>query len=1026
MIVQEVRLENVKSYGSPAEVVRLSRGVNAICGQNGSGKSTILEAIGCALFLHLPYRHQDFVREGETSGTITVVVESRLDQRTYEIVRKVGNGAVHYVYDPDIHQQIARGEADVRRWLHQHLKIDEEVDLRALFLDSVGPPQGTLTAAFLDSPQERRSKFDRLLRVAEYDEAYRRLGALESAIDDERDEVKLAITRLEPLTERRREIEARLADVRERQYNLAVQLQRYVAEQKALEHEIEVYVRAEQEWHRAEHDLELAREREKSVNEALEHARVEYRRAADARQTCQRCQAGYEAYVQAVEHLRSLEADQNERDRLQKERIRASEQVQRLRSRIDLLDSDIARAEQAAHEAAELQKKIPEQEAAERRLQAARDARTESTQLQKHISSLESQIDRARRHAEQLEKDVASALEQQPIAAELSARRENHQRLTDELAAANRAVGELTALRRSLDEARQRAERGRKQLEEIDAQIAVASASQEDAAQLEAHETTRQQIAEQRAAATSHLEHARATRQQVAGGLCPFLHEACRNLRPGVTLEAHFDEEIRAWSARLSDLDRHLQEIDRRVQIAREAKAKADALPQLQRQRERLVADLRQEAEKIAQDQAKIQKTAELATRATEVKRAAQAAELLVREAERAAHEVSRLGPLRQALDEARATLLTLQSELDTAQRRLDALQPVVDDLPAAVAILNALGGPREQVGRLLAEAAKIDRLRAAREDANVALDQASARVEELDRLLASYRDLDDQLARLRRRRDECRADHDAYTAAVALAQAFDERSSALARAEAQAATAHDQAAAAQQRLEEATRSYDRDAHKRAVERRNGLESAIGEVRARMEESEVDESRLNAELDQIHHYEQELAAHRRRLEEIDEESQLAGLLRQSIKSAGPEITRQLLARISRMASRINAEILNQAGVELEWTDSYEIVTKYQGETRGFAQLSGGEQMAAALAVRLAILRDLSNVRIAFLDEPTAHLDQERRTNLGDQVQRLQGFDQLVVISHDDTFDGLFGHVIRIGRESGRSRVLDES
>ncbi len=82
-------------------------------------------------------------------------------------------------------------------------------------------------------------------------------------------------------------------------------------------------------------------------------------------------------------------------------------------------------------------------------------------------------------------------------------------------------------------------------------------------------------------------------------------------------------------------------------------------------------------------------------------------------------------------------------------------------------------------------------------------------------------------------------------------------------------------------------------------------------------------------------------------------------------------------------------------------------------------------MAAALAVRLGAMRLLSNLRFAFLDEPTAHLDQARRANLGDQVQRLQGFDQLVVISHDDTFDGLFGHVVRIGSEGGRSRVIDQ-
>ena len=113
MIVREVRLENVKSYGTPAEVIHFQRGVNAISGPNGSGKSTVLEAIGCALFQHLPYPHEKFVREGVPSGTITVVVESSFDQRVYEVVRRIGKGPSQYVFDSDIGQQIARGEADV-------------------------------------------------------------------------------------------------------------------------------------------------------------------------------------------------------------------------------------------------------------------------------------------------------------------------------------------------------------------------------------------------------------------------------------------------------------------------------------------------------------------------------------------------------------------------------------------------------------------------------------------------------------------------------------------------------------------------------------------------------------------------------------------------------------------------------------------------------------------------------------------------------------------------------------------------
>ncbi len=82
-------------------------------------------------------------------------------------------------------------------------------------------------------------------------------------------------------------------------------------------------------------------------------------------------------------------------------------------------------------------------------------------------------------------------------------------------------------------------------------------------------------------------------------------------------------------------------------------------------------------------------------------------------------------------------------------------------------------------------------------------------------------------------------------------------------------------------------------------------------------------------------------------------------------------------------------------------------------------------MVAALAVRLALLQGMSAVDVAFFDEPTANLDPERRANLAQQIARIKGFSQLVVISHDDTFEQDTGHVIHIGKdERGYSQVMD--
>ena len=71
-------------------------------------------------------------------------------------------------------------------------------------------------------------------------------------------------------------------------------------------------------------------------------------------------------------------------------------------------------------------------------------------------------------------------------------------------------------------------------------------------------------------------------------------------------------------------------------------------------------------------------------------------------------------------------------------------------------------------------------------------------------------------------------------------------------------------------------------------------------------------------------------------------------------------------------------------------------------------------MSAALSVRLAILKQLSDIRIAFFDEPTTNMDAERRENFAEQISRIKHFDQMFVISHDDTFDNYVDNVLPIG------------
>ncbi len=60
--------------------------------------------------------------------------------------------------------------------------------------------------------------------------------------------------------------------------------------------------------------------------------------------------------------------------------------------------------------------------------------------------------------------------------------------------------------------------------------------------------------------------------------------------------------------------------------------------------------------------------------------------------------------------------------------------------------------------------------------------------------------------------------------------------------------------------------------------------------------------------------------------------------------------------------------------------------------------------------------------MAFLDEPTQNMDEARRTNLAQQVAGVKGFEQLFVISHDDTFERQVNHAVVVRKKDGESIV----
>jgi exonuclease SbcC len=226
--------------------------------------------------------------------------------------------------------------------------------------------------------------------------------------------------------------------------------------------------------------------------------------------------------------------------------------------------------------------------------------------------------------------------------------------------------------------------------------------------------------------------------------------------------------------------------------------------------------------------------------------------------------------------------------------------------------------------------------------------------------------------------------------------------------------------------LEEKKAEYNADSHAAAKSLCEKLSSELASIEARIESDMGRLSSIDKELSAIEECLKSMASLKeKRVTEVDYLA-FVERAREMIRMAGPEVIRVYIDLISRGATEMYCEIAGDRRFEIKWTPDYDIVLIEDGRERTFRQLSGGEQMSAALAVRLAVLKILTSSDVVFLDEPTQNLDESRRERLAQEIMRIKDFRQMVIISHDDTFNASLENVIEIEKINGESRVRRRS
>ncbi|MGG6263839.1 AAA family ATPase [Leptolyngbya sp. AN03gr2] len=918
MEILSVSLKNFKFHSDRA--FSFQPGTNAICGENGAGKTSILEAIAWVLFDYSgAYTKEDLIRNGANSAQVRVSFISSRDQRTYEISRCTRSS--YTIFDPEIGEKLNyTKKEDVLPWLREHLGVPAGTNLAQLFRNTIGVPQGTFTVDFLGTAEERKKVFDPILKVEEYKKVYKELGDLEKFAKAQSEKLERDIQQYDELLLEWDELSQQKATLSSTIQQIQTDLKQWEEQYDRLKSDQEKYSEIAAQVLQLTANLESLSSRIRSDELNLERLRTELEAAEKSVKICTERRDSYQAYLKAEEALRELDQQRSQQEQLMRDRTKRANALSTSESKFAVLAQKEERRSQLEADLKQLEPLIKQQSELEQQ------QRQFNEQLQS-CQSWRQTIQRDQKRLAQLQDS------QQQLSAEI-------ERL-EELGAIVKQIPQLEELQQRYQQQLSRIEAAT-QFEADLRQILVQAQKREDiqTKQIQAATTTLKEL------------------QQATPLWQPRLEAVLATLENSSKLNDHLMQDLQGILDDLSQqtvvdrLKQSLKETQIQLKTYRDHESQYRGLDAKFDQEERLDAEVAELRSLIAEHQSQ-----------------------LIAEPE-------------------------LQTQLAQTTEQLEALE-----------------NPRDRSRYLTRDLKTLANLDTERALLQAELNTAQDAIGKIDEALKAFENLAEQIQEQQNLRDRYRSDYQIYLEHQKSANDYKGRKTQLETAiaqleqyQAQLKTLTDQKA----QLEE---TYDPEEVKRinadyqeANRQKISLSTKLPIEVQRLAECQT-------RLDKLQVTQQKRTEAQTQLKQKQKTERFIKFARRSYKEAAPRITERYVQTISHEADRLFRELLNRPNVALQWTRDYEIMVQEGAHSRRFINLSGGEQMCAALAVRLALLKVLADINIAFFDEPTTNMDRPRRESLADAIANIKSFRQLFVISHDDTFEKVTENVILVEREA---------
>jgi exonuclease SbcC len=587
---------------------------------------------------------------------------------------------------------------------------------------------------------------------------------------------------------------------------------------------------------------------------------------------------------------------------------------------------------------------------------------------------------------------------------------------------------QLLEKRKQLQDKQTEREQCAEKLRKAERSIVQIEEHRQEAEEMPALQERYNQLAEQRHRLEGSIASNSNAKDQSAGGQCPLLHESCLNIKQRgiVSLESYFEGLLEQEHAQVAAIAQQQDAITERKKQIEKFVDWLSKLGQYTDKREGLAEQLQRIAIDISRLEREMAALSQDLDSLKTIEQQISEIETSYKESKQADAKVRELPGLYKQVQQFQEQIRQCEADLQERRQRVESLRGSDTQLKQVSAALDALNDPRassKAQQEIIAQEARYQQQLQTEQHRSQELQQQLQTL--LEQLLV-YETLDSEIATQEVLRQHSYDGYQNYLKHIEVARTLPTREDNFQRQSQATTEAQQTLQQTEQAFHDAEALFDQSALDSVKAEIDRLRTDLVELAGKMQRQQQDINALEKKITQAEALLVELQMAQKEYQELDDLHTMLEYFRKLIKEAAPHVLKAMLNDISAEANRIFGEIMGDRSAQLSWQNDYEVVLRRQGVNRTFAQLSGGEQMSAALSVPLALLKKLSTLNIAFFDEPTQNMDELRRMNLADQIRRVRGFDQLIVISHDDTFEQGLDSLIRLRKDDGETQLLDEN